>query len=184
MLYTHVAAAILGASVAAWGAWQVQDARLGGAVLEAQQERTKAQNALTQEKQDGKDRLLRARAASIETYLRMENTKNAAITQANLRADANRDASRRAHLELDGLRGELASVPARLATATREACAQYAGTATKLLGQCTSRLTELAQSADGHANDARTLSEAWPTQPTPSQPDAGTNQRIKFNELR
>ena len=43
------------------------------------------------------------------------------------------------------------------------AVAEYASTAGELLAQCGAEITELAAKADGHANDVRTLIEAWPS---------------------
>lgn len=171
MIYTHVAAALLGAVLAAYGTWNLQDWRLSGQVAEAQGKQSKAEIALVEEKQDRTDQLLRARASALEAYTRMEGVKNAAIEKQTLRADANKHAADLLRRDVDSLRGNLATVPARIAAASREAVDHYAATATKLFGDCTRRYAELAERADGHANDVQALTEAWPT--NPSQPDAG-----------
>ena len=171
MIYTHVAAVLLGAALAAFGTWNLQDWRLSGQVTEAQGKQSKAEIALVEEKQDRKDQLLRARASALEAYTRMESKKNAAIERQTQRADANKRAADGLRRDVDGLRDQLATVPARIATASREAVAHYAATATRVFGECTREYAALAERTDGHANDVQALIEAWPK--NPSQPDAG-----------
>jgi len=57
---------------------------------------------------------------------------------------------------------ETAAVALRLPGDTCKASIDYADAASVLLAQCAATYTDLAQQADGHANDAKTLSEAWP----------------------
>ncbi|WP_393945893.1 hypothetical protein [Comamonas sp. J-3] len=175
MIYTHVAAGIVAAALAAWGTWQVQDWRLSGQVEQAQEQKAQAERALVLEQQDRKDQLLRARASALETYTRMEAQKNAAIDKQTQRAEANRLAAQQLRTDVDGLHGQLATVPARIAAATSAAVADYAATATKLFGQCTREYAAMAERADGHANDVQALIEAWPE--NPSQPAAGNTTK-------
>ena len=60
------------------------------------------------------------------------------------------------------LRDELAAARGRLPTAPAEACRATAGAALELLGACAEEYRAVAAAADGHASDARTLSDAWP----------------------
>ncbi|MEG0923195.1 MAG: hypothetical protein RSD57_15935 [Comamonas sp.] len=173
MIYTHAAAAIAGAALSAWLTWQVQDWRLSGQVQAARVETTRISAELATEKQDRKDQLLRARASAQEAYIRMESTKNAAIDKQTQRAEANRLVAAGLRRDADGLRDQLATVPARIATASHAAVADYAATATKLFAECTREYTEVAERADGHAIDVQALIEAWPT--NPSRPEAGEN---------
>lgn len=46
--------------------------------------------------------------------------------------------------------------------APEEARTEYTNTLSELLQQCIHRYTDVAQKADGHASDAKLLSEAWP----------------------
>ena len=101
-------------------------------------------------------------ANALADYQRMEKTKNEAIKAAEQRAAQNRADADRAAAAVDGMRNQLASVPARIAAATRSAVDEYAATAGELLGQCSQRYTELAAKADGHALDARVCRAAWP----------------------
>lgn len=148
MIYTHVAAAILGAVVAATGAWQTQNWRYGTEIAKLKQKHS--------------DEVSANAAKALEDYTRMERTKNEAIKAANARADANKAAAAGARAAADSLRSDLASVPARIESATREAVNQYATTVSGLLDQCSARYTGMAEKAQGHASDVRTLMEAWP----------------------
>ncbi len=60
------------------------------------------------------------------------------------------------------LRDQLSEADKRIATASATAVRDYAATASKLLGQCSDRYTELAARADGHALDTRVCRAAWP----------------------
>ena len=61
-----------------------------------------------------------------------------------------------------GLRNTLADVRRRLSVAPVETISAYADTGLKLLDECQERYRALAERTDGHFNDYRTLSEAWP----------------------
>ena len=97
------------------------------------------------------------------TYTKMEKTKDEAIKLAQARATALEADAGRASAAADSLRKQLASVPTRIAAATRAAVDEYAATAGELLGACTAEYQRVASQADGHAADARLMSEAWPT---------------------
>lgn len=81
---------------------------------------------------------------------------------ARARAAQNKRDADSLRTELDGLRGDLADVPDRIRSATREAVDQYATAATVVFGECAARYSELAISATGHASDVQTLMDAWP----------------------
>lgn len=148
MVYTHLAAAIVGAAIAAVGAWQVQSWRYGEQIAS-----TNAEHARQSE-------------ASAKRALRMtehyRENADAALRKAEERLAQNKRDADRLRGELDGLRGDLASVPERITSATREAVDQYATTATVVFDQCSRRYSEVAQAATGHASDVKTLMEAWP----------------------
>jgi hypothetical protein len=61
-----------------------------------------------------------------------------------------------------GLRDTIAAFNRSSATATTQALIERAAAASSLLGDCSDRYRSLAEKADRHANDARTISEAWP----------------------
>lgn len=83
-----------------------------------------------------------------------------------------------------GLRGDFAHLPQRIASAAQPALAEYASTCTAVFesmaaggAQLAERGADIARAADGHAADARLLTDAWPRQrapqvTTPGAPDA------------
>ncbi|WP_423459985.1 hypothetical protein [Ottowia sp. VDI28] len=103
MIYTHVAAALLGAAIAATGAWQTQNWRLGGqiAALEAKHAADLAQAQKA------------TRTAEKAVNAKYQGAINAARTrEARLRSDID-------HLNAvsDGLRSQAADAARRLADA-------------------------------------------------------------------
>lgn len=151
MLYTYVATGLIALAVGFGGAWQVQawryDAQIAG---------IKAQHA-------------EAIAASAKSALRLtehyRENADAALRKAEARSAQNKRDADRLRGELDGLRGDLAEVPGRIRTASREAVDQYATTASVVFDQCSRRYSEMAGAAQGHASDVQTLMDAWPSQP-------------------
>lgn len=145
---THIAAALV-AGVLAFGAgWQVQAWRYGEQIATIKQQHTDAA-------------LSSARNALKLTEHYRENA-DAAVRKAEARAAQNKRDADRLRGELDGLRGDLATVSDRIRSATREAVDQYAAAATVVFDQCSRRYSEVAQAASGHAADVKTLMEAWP----------------------
>lgn len=67
-----------------------------------------------------------------------------------------------AHVAADGLRQQLADTAREFANYTPSALADTATTLSDLLGICSDKYTELAQSADRHVSDIETLIDAWP----------------------
>lgn len=103
-----------------------------------------------------------AHAQALERYQTLERTKDEAIAaHADLVAQ-NADAAAAARRTADGLRRDLASVPARIAAATDSAAREYTAAASVVLDQCTAEVADLARVADGHAADVRLMLQAWP----------------------
>lgn len=113
-------------------------------------------------KQEHSEKEAQALAASLDAYSRMEKTKDDAIKSAEARSAANAADAVLAAAAADGLRKQLATVPARIATASRAAVDEYANTAGELLGQCTAEYQQVAEAADRHASNERLIQEAWP----------------------
>jgi len=148
MLYTHAAAAIIAAALAATGAWQVQSWRYG--------------EQIARMKADAFEARSRAEKAAQAEGARRQQQVNHAQQTATQRAQAARSDADRALSELDRLRHDIrtSAVPASGPACT--AADQRAATATDLLADCAAAYSALARKADGHANDARMMVEAWP----------------------
>lgn len=103
-----------------------------------------------------------AHAQALERYQTLERTKDEAIAAHAALVAQNADAAAAARRTADGLRRDLASVPARIAAATDSAAREYAASASVVLDQCTAEVADLARVADGHAADVRLMLQAWP----------------------
>lgn len=126
----------------------------------------RAEASISLLKKEHAEQTMRASAHALESYSRMEKTKDEAIKFAQARAAENAAAAGRASAAADGLRKQLAGMPARIAAASRTAVDEYAATAGELLSACTAEYQRVAISADGHATDAQMMLEAWPRQST------------------
>jgi hypothetical protein len=132
MLYTHVAAALLGAAIAATGAWKIQQSRV---------ERLTAQY-----KDAVHDAGVRARAKEQELNAERQKTE---VRYAQLRRKAASDAAG-ASGELERLRSALAGAAGsgQNTPATRGADGDPRNA---IIGECAAAATTLAQHADGLA---------------------------------
>ena len=148
MIYTHLAAAILSAALAATGAWQVQAWRYGGQITRIE---------LAQH-----DRAERAIRAALARATDLQHQKDEALNEATKRAQRNAVAAAAARTESDGLRDELAAARERLPDAACPTVRDYAATVGAVFGQCAAVFEDLARAADGHASDALMLEQAWP----------------------
>ena len=138
MIYTHAAAGLLGAAVAALGVWQVQDWRYNARIAQMQEAhavslRKSAEAARAQEQALGA-----AKQKAEEAYA-LEKRKAAV-------------AARSARAELDGLRNELYAlpVPASRSGTNSATSARVNGVAIErqLLGECAAALVEVASGAE------------------------------------
>ena len=151
MIWTHFAAALLGAAIAATSAWSIQGWRLGGQIsaIQAQHAAERAQAQAD------------TRAKEIAFNQKLQDAQNEATKrETKLRADA--AAARRT---ADGLRGTLYDFRASLPNASTSALIARADTAAELLGACVSEYRGVAEAADRHAGDALMLQQAWPSKP-------------------
>lgn len=143
MIYTHAAAALVAAAVAATGAWQVQNWRY------AAKEKAHVEQQMADQR------------ASAAAAIRRVDTVSQAQSDAAARLDSLRRSAGLARDELDGLR--MASEAAmRTASASLDACTATAAAYSRLLNQCGAEYQALGERADGHASDVRTLMQAWP----------------------
>ena len=107
----------------------------------------------------------KARAAEVASRLREQQILNQ-VRKAEYDSAAREKALRAEFAALQrsnlGLRNTVATLRASLPALAADACRQTADAALAVFGDCTARLGEMAQDADGHENDVRTLMEAWP----------------------
>lgn len=151
MSYTHIAAGLAGAVIAAASVWQVQAWRYGEQIADI-----RAAHA---------DEVASAAKTALKTTEHYRENADAAVRKAEARAAQNKRDADRLRDELAGLRGDLAEVPDRIRSASREAVDQYAAAATVVFDHCARRYSGMAEAAAGHASDVRTLIDAWPVPP-------------------
>ena len=148
MLYTHAAAALLGASIAAVGAYKVQDWRYTGQINEMKAAQQQAVADATRE----------ARAQESARFKGVQDAQAAAQTRAQV---ARRDADR-ARSELDRMRDTLSATRGGVPGESTAACTQRADAAADVLAQCGAAYQDLAAIADRLNADRLMLKEAWP----------------------
>ncbi len=153
---THIAAALVAGALAFGAGWQVQAWRYGEQIATIKQQHTDAA-------------LSSARNALKLTEHYRENA-DAAVRKAEARAAQNKRDADALRAELAGLRGDLAEVPDRIRSASREAVDQYATAATVVFDHCARRYSELAEKAQGHAATVQLLMESWPTNDNQATP--------------
>lgn len=156
MIYTHILAGLIGAAIAATGAYKVQSWRYGEQIASMKQEASEATT--------------KAVKAAMDKTLTDQKRKDDALIEANKRAQYNATAATRARSAADSLRDELAAARADLSNASESARAKYAIAVETVLGECSRELAEMGRLADGHANDALMLQSAWPKSLAANQP--------------
>lgn len=148
MIWTHTAAALLGAAIAATGAWQVQSWRYTGQIAAIQAAQLEAVNTATRE----------ARAQESARFKGVQDAQAAAQTRAQV---ARRDADR-ARSELDRLRNDISATTGGVPGESVASCAVRADTAADVLSQCATAYLDLAAAADRLNADRLMLQEGWP----------------------
>ena len=142
-MYTYLATALIAASLAATGAWRVQQWRFDA------KEKERAELQLENERLAAKTALRR-----VEAVVTAQNA--AAIRERDLRNDA---AGARAALV--GL-SNATDAAMRDAATSHGACLERTSALGELLGTVAQAGAGMAEKADLHASDARKVIEAWP----------------------
>lgn len=109
--------------------------------------------------------IAQAKTARAQQLAENEQRARVAEVAASNRQRALLDDARSARAELDGLRAALEVYTGPRLTAsgtTKAANTIYTDPVPELLLQCADRYLEVARAADGHANDVKTLIDAWP----------------------
>jgi hypothetical protein len=107
------------------------------------------------------EQALEQAAEATEKTAEYQGKKDDALESANKRAQANAAAASSARLELDRLRKQIADAP-DVPGDTCSAAVNRADALGDVFGECSTALVDLAEKADGHANDAVMLYESWP----------------------
>ena len=142
MIYTHAAAALIAASIAATGAWQIQNWRFDA------KEKAHAEQKLVEVQQSAATAI-----RQLDNVLVAQDASSARAVR--LRSDL--DSSRS---ELDRLRIALRAMPT--ADPTTGTCPNRADPARELLAACAAELVEMGGIADRINSDRQTLIDAWP----------------------
>ena len=106
--------------------------------------------------------LARANAEALAKYTAMERKKQEAIDEANRIAQRNARAAADARADANRLRDSLRTSTYGLSTASIPSLRNHTATLNAIFGECVAEIEGLAQAADGHALDSRTLMGAWP----------------------
>ncbi len=106
--------------------------------------------------------LAKANADALAKHTAMERKKQEALDEANRIAQRNARDAAVARADADRLRDSLRTATYGLSTASLPSIRQYSATLSFVFGECVAEVERLAQAADGHALDARTLMGAWP----------------------
>lgn len=137
MVYTHAAAAIVSAALAAWGAWAVQDWRYDAKLAQMRQAYAQGLQKAEEEARRREHDMLAARQKAEERY--DQEKRKAAV------------AGSRARSELDGLRNELYAISPPADPKDPAPTLRADGRATlerELLGNCATTLVGMAAEAD------------------------------------
>ena len=106
-----------------------------------------------------------ALVAAVEGARTQEQARFKGVQDAQAAAAKQAQVSKRAadaaRTESRGLRDDVAAAE-RLSSESLAACAQHSATVGRLLDLCSTERGAVAETAQGHANDVKTLLEAWP----------------------
>ncbi len=106
--------------------------------------------------------LIKAQADALDQERALNRKLETARNEATKRDQTNARNAAAAGLAVDGLRHELDAYRRSLPGDPARPGDQRAATLAELFGDCASHYRGMAEKADRHASDARTLSEGWP----------------------
>lgn len=139
---------LTGAAIAFGSGWAANGWRLGQQIERMHAEQAQAELSAA----------LDAGIRTAELTKQVEDARN----DATKREIDNRRAAAGARAERDGLRDELAAIRKSLPNLADDAVRERADTLANVLGHCSREYQSLAERADRHASDVKTLSDAWP----------------------
>ncbi len=146
MIYTHIAAGLLGAALAALGVWQVQDWRFNARIA-------LMQKAHTQIIKDAAEAALAQQEAALVKLQELNTAKQKVEEDYAIEKRNAAVAARSARAELDGLREELYAIPSGIPSPIVQATptpGRVNGTTIErqLLGECAAALVGVAAETD------------------------------------
>ena len=145
-------AAFVGAVAIGFGlAWNLQGLRLDALDIEFRRYQSEVEQNAIAAKRAAMDK---------ENFWRQE-VENARINAKSREARLRRDVAN-AQSAVVGLRNDLGTLRARLATSTEASVLDAADSLGVLFIKCAEDYRAMAEVADRHANDTKTLIEAWP----------------------
>jgi hypothetical protein len=103
-----------------------------------------------------------AKDAQRQREIQFQKEKDDAIAQAAKSAQVSAAAATAATASGRVLQSTIETILARSGTDTADANRKYTAALAAVLTECTGAYREMARTADGHALDAQTLSNAWP----------------------
>lgn len=139
---------LAGAAIAFGGGWAVNGWRLGERIQRIHVDHARAELSAA----------LDAGIRTAELAKQVEDARN----EATKREIDNRRAADGARNANERLRDELAELRRSLPDLSTDAVRERADTLAELFAECTARYSGLAEKADRHASDVRTLSDASP----------------------
>jgi hypothetical protein len=113
-------------------------------------------------------KLAEAKEAARKREAELTTQRDEAVSHANERDQTIRTVAAGGAAASLGLRDILSGIRNGVPSATVEALRQSTATLATVLADCQTRYRGLAEIADRHASDSKTMSDAWPTNP----PDA------------
>jgi hypothetical protein len=107
--------------------------------------------------------VVQANAEVMDQTVKLQGKKDAALKQAQQTASANAAAADRARSELEWVRDYNNRTANEIAGASCTSVRNHATAAAAVFAECSAAFADMARKADGHALDAKTLIQSWPT---------------------
>lgn len=105
----------------------------------------------------------KATAEAMDQTVELQGKKDDALKEAQKTAKVNAAAADRARSELDWVRDYNRRTASEVAGASCTSVREHATTAAAVFSECSAAFADMARKADGHALDAKTLIQSWPT---------------------
>jgi len=157
-LYLKAGAAALALALAFGAGWMTQSWRKDGEIQSLQ---LRHQRELTASEQQARLAEMLARSTEQQFQQKLQEANDAARKrEITLRRDADG-----ARVAAGGLRDEVAALRRRISIAPEASRADATAALGDVLLACTERYRSVAEEADRHASDVRTLIDAWPVAP-------------------